>query len=277
MLAADRAHLASYTSVVPSGRHTQRRGLGGGVPAAEVASPLGGENMRCTSILGLMLLLGCAGPSPPATAPASSERDEAVQPTAMPTREDFFREVLEPRPLPTSASFHDYAPDSYYIDKIDFWKEFPSFAQGEGHQLQGLAIFGPTGPLWAYYVFVFLEEGDQVRVNQVVFPHARLTAKQTAVLSRAEAERWLGLLSSIPGVTEIPPDPNSLAGRLPANDLGDFRFDLLVVYPIDPTRVFISGVLAEGSQGERPELYAHLNALIQRLEPTYEHGDAVPK
>jgi hypothetical protein len=194
----------------------------------------------------------------------------------MPTRDDFFREVLEPRPLPTSASFHDYAPDSYHIDKIEFWKEFPSFVHSAGHQLQGLAIFGPTGPLWAYYVFAFLKEGDRVRVNQVVFPHARLTAKQTAVLSRAEAEQWLSSWSSIPGVTEIAPDPTLLAAQLPANDLGDFRFDLLVLYPIDPTKVFISGELAERPRAERPELYAHLNALIEKLEPTYEHGDAVP-
>ncbi len=194
----------------------------------------------------------------------------------MPTREDFFREVLAPRPLATSASFHDGAPDSYHVDKIEFWEEFPSFARGAGHQVRGLAIFGPTGPLWAYYVFAFLEEGERVRVNQVVFPHARLTVKQTGVLSRAEAEQWLSKLSSVPGVREIGPDPKSLAGRLPPNDFGDFRFDLLVLHPMDPTRAFISGELTKGPQTERSELYAHLNALLSRLEPTYKHGDSVP-
>jgi len=189
--------------------------------------------MRYAFPLALSVLLGCGSMSRDATSPAPSAGRTSVQRAGMPTREDFFQEVLEPRPLSTSASFHAYSPDSYHVDKIDFWQEFPSFARSKGHQLRGLVIFGPAGPLWAYYVFALLDEGHQVRVNQVVFPHARLTAKQTAVLSQAESDRWLSAWSTIPGVTEVPPESGSLALRLPLDDLGDFRFDLLVVQLVD--------------------------------------------
>ena len=111
-------------------------------------------------------------------------------------------------------------------------------------------------------------------VNQVVFPHARLTAKQTGLLTEEDATRWLDAWSSMPDVVKIAADPRALADRLPS-DLGDFGFDLLVLRATSPAQIFISGE-ARGWGTERPELMAHLDALVAKLKPTYEHGDKVP-
>jgi hypothetical protein len=232
--------------------------------------------MRFTSSLWLLLPLACAGAQPPATAPPAATAIDAGQPRGMPTREDFFRELVEPRPLPTSASFRDGAPDSYHVDKLELWREFPSFLRSRGLELRGLVILGPTGPLWSYFLFAFFDEGERVRVNEVVFPHARLTAKQTGLLTREQAEAWLATLAGLPGLQEIPPVPEALEAGLPPTDLGDFRFDLLVLYPIEPTRAFVSGHLPESPRAERAELYAPLEALASMLEPTYQHGDEIP-
>ena len=45
----------------------------------------------------------------------------------MPDEEDFFLELLDPMPRSTSGSFHAYSDDSYTVDKISFWSEFPSW------------------------------------------------------------------------------------------------------------------------------------------------------
>lgn len=225
--------------------------------------------MRFTSMLWLLLLAACAAP------PAATTIDTA-QPRGMPTREDFFQELMEPRPLPTSASFRSGAPDSYHVDKLELWREFPPFVRSSGRELRGLVIFGPTDFLWSYYLFAFFDEGERVRANEVVFPHARLTAKQTGLLTREQAESWLASLAGLPELQEIEPVPEALEALLPATDLGDFRFDLLVLHPIEPTRAFVSGHLPESRRAERAGLYAHLEALTAMLEPTYEHGDEIP-
>lgn len=111
----------------------------------------------------------------------------------LPTRTDFIREVLDPKPSPLTPKFHDDAR-SYHVIKEDLAKGLFGEAQKRKLDLRGVVIAGPMSldPLWTYTVVAFIREGDKVRANVVVFPHARLTYKSTALVTTERYEKWVG-------------------------------------------------------------------------------------
>lgn len=194
----------------------------------------------------------------------------------MPDEEDFFLELLDPMPRSTSGSFHSYSEDSYSVDKINFWSEFPSFARDYGYNPKAVLVVGPIGILWTYYVFALIEEDKGVRINGIVFPHGRLTGKKTIVLSEAEALAWISKFESISGVHKVDSTPEALRNQLSGNDMGDFEFNLLLVQLDNPEEVFVANIpwiVEEGSEEtgkSAPEqLEETLNDLVIRMEQTY--------
>lgn len=194
----------------------------------------------------------------------------------MPDEEDFFLELLDPMPRNTSGSFHSYSEDSYSVDKIDFWRKFPGFARQRGYDPKAVLIVGPVGVLWTYYVFALLEEENGTRINEVVFPHGRLTGKQTIVLGEAEARAWLSKIESINGVRSVDSTPEDFRAEVSGNDFGDFEFNLLLVRLDDPGEVFVADIpwiIEEDSEkkgksaGE--QLEEALNELLSQMEQTY--------
>lgn len=110
----------------------------------------------------------------------------------MPTRTDFIREVLDAKPSPLTPRFHD-APKGYHVIKEDLAKGLLEEAEKRRLDLRGVVIAGPMSldPLWTYTVVAFIREGDKVRANVVVFPHARITYKSTGLVSVARYEKWV--------------------------------------------------------------------------------------
>src|SRR5687768_17657728 len=101
-----------------------------------------------------------------------------------PSRDNFFREVLDAKATSVTPLYDDYTEGSYHVDKLNVFKGLPEMAQKEGLKLRGLIVFGPVGPLWAYYVAAFLDEGEMIRVNSLTMPHARITYKSTGTITQ---------------------------------------------------------------------------------------------
>ncbi len=225
-----------------------------------------------------VLLLGCASvelEEAPPSPPGASE---------VATKTDFYDEVVDPNPRATSASFHDYDKKSYHVNKLEFWREFPDHAQASGRNLRSIVVFGPSSPLWAYHIFAFFDEGDRVRVNQVVFPHSRLTHKGTGVLSVAKATEFTRGLCSYDFAQPVE-SPNALSTLIAENEaavdatrpLGDFLYDLLAVDFGSSGEACTSGWIRNRPRQPREAMYKNLNELADQLQATYEHGDPVPQ
>ncbi len=73
--------------------------------------------------------------------------------------------------------YDDYAEGSYHANKLDLARGLPAEGERCGVRMRGLLLFGPVGPLWTFHIIAFIDEGDQVRVNSLVMPHARITGK----------------------------------------------------------------------------------------------------
>jgi hypothetical protein len=123
-----------------------------------------------------------------------------------PSRDNFFREVLYAKATSVTPLFDDYTEGSYHVDKLDVLKGLPEMAQKEGLKLRGLVVVGPAGPLWAYYVVAFLNDGEMIRVNSLTMPHARITYKSTGIITQKRYDELLnGLLKTNVLATELPP------------------------------------------------------------------------
>jgi hypothetical protein len=244
-----------------------------------------GEQM--VRLVAMFLLFLSACPSYSRNIEQTSGEVQAEVPGSGPTASDFYRELLDPMPQPTSASFNDYYPEgSYHVSKLGLWSDFPRFVADEGQEFRALIILGPVGPLWSYYVFAFLRgTNDQVKVNEVVFPHARLTYKATGVISEARTQELLANLVTMESVEPVA-SPEDLAKLLAELDeqagagmsLGDFLFDLLIVDGHAGSGAYIGGTY-HGSplEGYPGQLTDELNSLADQLQATYEHGDPIPK
>lgn len=127
-----------------------------------------------------------------------------------PDRAAFLGEVLDAKPTSVTSKFDDYTRGSYHIDKIDLLMGLIGEAARRKLVLHAVLVSGPMpDPLWTYYVTVFLKDGDQVRVNHLVMPHARITAKSTGLISTDDFQKALSALldSGLPKkVAPIPAD-----------------------------------------------------------------------
>jgi hypothetical protein len=144
----------------------------------------------------------------------------------MPTRADFIREVFDARPSPLTPKFHD-APKGYHVIKDDLLKGLVEEAEKRKLDLRGVVIAGPMSvdPLWTYTVVAFIREGDKIRVNLLVFPHARLTYKSTRLVTTERYEKWV---AEMQGTGVLEPKPPAAAKDEKDEGKRDRMFTLLV-------------------------------------------------
>lgn len=110
----------------------------------------------------------------------------------IPTRADFIREVFDSRPTSVTPKFHD-APKGYHIVKENLVKGLIEEAKKRKIDLRSIVIAGPMplDPLWTYHIVVFIREKDRIRINSLVFPHARITYKSTGLVTTERYEKWV--------------------------------------------------------------------------------------
>ena len=176
-----------------------------------------------------------------------------------PDRAQFIRECLDAAPTSQTPKFDDYTKGSYHVDKFDLVQGLEAATKSKPGQLRGVIIYGPHGPLWAYHIIVALSEGDMIRLNSLVVPHARITSKGTQTLSTAEFALLTNKLVSSKLLRE---------GDPPSEDFGDF----LVAVWSDGKRSIHLGELRKAeaeSQQDVKALMDAINTVLDKVKITY--------
>ena len=187
-----------------------------------------------------------------------------------PTREAFINEVLDAKPTPVTPKFNDFTPGSYHVKKEDLLKGLIEEAKKRKLTLRAVTILGPlpADPLWTSYVAVFLQDGEKVRVNSLVMPHARITSKATALLTADQYKKWrdgvieTGALKKEPQAADAKKDkPTAFGEQL-----------LLVVWSDDgKTQEVYGGAVVQAEKSEK--LMEYYNAVLKELKETYPEKD----
>lgn len=163
-----------------------------------------------------------AGPS--VTAPSVIAQKCRIDGLA-PSRRAFLTEVLFAEPTTRTRRFDDYTTDSYHVRKLDLVTGLEEQSRLCGLRLRAVLIVGPVGMLWSYHIAALTDEGDHVRVNTLVMPHARITGKGSGVVPPALAAELLAAVAASPLIRPGIPTP------LATDDDGDseFSYQLLLV------------------------------------------------
>ena len=198
---------------------------------------------------------------------------------AAPDREQFIRECLDSAATPETSKFNDYTEGSYHITKLDLVDGIEKATESQPGRLRAVIIFGPAGPLWTYHVLVALKEGELIRLNSLVMPHARITGKGTTTLSEAEFDKLLGKLTASKLLSEADP----AAMKKEQSSSGDFGYDMLVSVWTNSRRSLRSAklekLMIESSPRaqEAEAMLSDLNGLLKGVKTTYpkeEEGKA---
>jgi hypothetical protein len=220
-------------------------------------------------LLALAAFLPAAGCAGSADTPAIVQPEPAMT-TEEPSRIGFFEEVLFSEWTKRSSLFNDYNdPPSYHVAPMDVLDGLPKVAQAKGLKLKGLVVSGPSGVLWTYHVVAFIEEGDGIRMNLVVFPHARLTDKFTGHITMEQFRHLMQFFSEAPGLKKggmTSPTAASDVGALSAGGHDDF---LAADWDGHEARL-LHGNLRQDLP-ERKRILGELDSLINTLE-----GSAAP-
>jgi len=183
----------------------------------------------------------------------------------------FVREVLDPQVTARTPRFDDYTAGSYHVNKASLPTDLANVAAACHFALRGVVIIGPVGPLWAYYVVAFIDEGDSTRITSLVMPHARITGKGTSRVSTGTWPTLLAALRSNPRTTVgLPTCVDSTAGQ---RDLGcEFSYDLQITSWDHGATQHWHARLSQLPEDSAESLLRPLNALLAGTITTYEHG-----
>jgi hypothetical protein len=185
-----------------------------------------------------------------------------------PSREGFFREVLFAAPTARTPRFDDYTPGSYHVDKLDLADGLPSEAARCGVRLRAVLVLGPVGPMWAFHVIAFIQDGDSLRINSLVMPHARITGKGTG---RIDEARLTALIASVTGSPLVRAGRPVFADTVTDPLARDFSYTLLlVVYDGSAAPRHWHGSLWTAMRGED-------SAAVVQMERLTDDIDAVLK
>lgn len=208
------------------------------------------------AVLVCSLCLNCAAHRPPKCRPQLG-------------RLGFLQELLFPQGTARTSEFDDYTDGSYHVEKVDLLDGVRALRATE--PIRGLLVYGPVGPLWAYHVLLFVSEKDQVRLNTLAFPHARITGKATRVLSAAQYEQAFARLSSRTFMLQGVPSFDTLRGERTADMPLEWEYSLLMADWSDGTERLWHSAGDESSLSleELTSLTSDLNELLAESTTTY--------
>ena len=187
-----------------------------------------------------------------------------------PSRNAFLNEVLFAEPTSRTPSFDDYTTGSYHVRKVDLVTGLEERSRLCGLRLHAVLIVGPVGMLWSYHIAALIDEGDRVRINTLVTPHARITGKGTGLMPVVLASELLSAVTTSPLVRPGIPTP------LPTDDDGDSEssYKLLLVV-LDGPRVgrFHAKFNDIFPKSEDKDLLERVNRLLGHTSKTYPKDD----
>ena len=135
--------------------------------------------------------------------------------------------------------------------------------------LRGVLVAGPLQDgLWTYVVAAFLRDGDKVRVNLVVFPHARITQKATGLVSAERFDKWVADLHKAGVLRREPPEA---ARKEKDEKKRDGAYSLLLATwdAEGKGRKDSYAKPEEEEEGKRDAFQETLGAILKDVESTY--------
>lgn len=232
--------------------------------------------------------LGCSSEPKPVLSTNGARVEVSVSTPAMSMsdgriQEDFFREMLSPRPTENTTRFNAY------LDKLSLLRSFPAFAKNAGADIRALAIIGPLGSRRAdssvahtYHVMTFVREGNGTRLNYLAMSGGSIVYKKTRLLGTSDTATLLSDLLALPGLSDRGLSAAEIAATLPDNGLGDFRFNILAGdFSSLPRRVKIADISTlsrwtipkRATSGTRDQWDEFLDLLHAKLESTYQRSE----
>jgi hypothetical protein len=190
------------------------------------------------------------------------------------SRAAFLEEALFPEPTARTPLFNAYTQGSYSVTKLDVVKGLQDHALACDVRLRAVLVVGPVGMLWAFHVASLVREGDGVRVNSLVMPHARITGKGTGRITDMEASTLLHDLVVAPSIYAGIP----LMATDTSNPEAEFSYRLLLaVFDDTLPRYFHADINDFAPDANTDDLMARLNKVLASAStPTYRVGDKVP-
>lgn len=131
--------------------------------------------------------------------------------------ESFIEEMRAPNPTERTPAFDDYTSGSYHVNKFEL------FDKAKDDDVRCIVITGPGGPLWTYHVVTVLENENELLVNWLIFPHARITAKKTKTITQGEFDSFIEAIKSSESLTS-PEEGNTLTD--------DYQSEIAILYRI---------------------------------------------
>lgn len=169
----------------------------------------------------------------------------------------FLDELFFIEPSPRTPRFDDYTEGSYRVESKGLLKKVAERIEESGEPANGLIIIGPSGVLWTYYIFLFIEDSNSIQINYLVMPHGRITAKGKANIEIHEYKTLMDTLASIPSLTSLS------AGR-------ESDSDILIQNFGDGTTARV-GSTSEMAEEDVRNFLRTINSLVDRVEFTYRN------
>lgn len=214
---------------------------------------------------------GIATSPPPSVAAPAGLGGRCRTDDITPSRDAFLAEVLFAEPTARTPRFNDYTTDSYHVRKLDLVTGLEEQSRLCGLRLRAVLIVGPVGMLWSYHIAALIDEGDQVRINTLVMPHARITGKASGLVPAALASELLAAVTASPLIR--PGVPEHLATD--DDDDGDFEFSyklLLVMLDGPSAGRFHASFNDIFPKPEDRDLLDRVNRVLGHTAKTYPKG-----
>lgn len=199
----------------------------------------------------------------------TTSQPEHVGPTLDLSRRAFIEEMIYPQGTSRTPKFDDYTPGSYHVGKLDLVDGIID-ANKSSPRVDAVLVLGPSGPLWQYNVITVVSgdsSSNTVRINSLVFPHARITYKSTRTTTRDF------YVKSIAGIM------SNVALREPTEDDrkedGEWKNAVVMATFGENTKIrVLANSAIEERQKEARQLYDEINQLLGEGEATitYSHG-----
>lgn len=198
-----------------------------------------------------------------------TRQPEHIGPTLDLSRRVFIEEMIYPQGTSRTPKFDDYTSGSYHVGKLDLVDGVRD-ANKPSHRVDAVLVLGPSGPLWQYNIITVVSgdsSSNTVRINNLVFPHARITYKSTRTTTRDSYVKSIASIMSNVALREPTKDDRQ--------EDGEWKMVAVIATFEDNGRIRVLPISAiKERQQEAKQLYDEINQLLGGEEAitTYSHS-----
>lgn len=157
---------------------------------------------RHNIILSVLLISTVCSANPPSDTQASPRQEPKWDLSVS----AFIEEMCYSQGCARTPRFDDYTEGSYHVRKLPLVNEITRRNTNDSARVEAVIVLGPSGPLWQYNLVTIVgtnRNSKILRVNHLVYPHARITRKATRLVPRDDVESALELLMMHPGLRDV--------------------------------------------------------------------------